>query len=84
MRSSLSLSVMHGVHDLHTAVAILGLEPSGRRPRPVHVRTLAHCCSKRFGETGIAVPSFWAKSETRYSSNIHRSCRSSVSKMPCA
>lgn len=48
-----------------------------------HVRSFAHCCSNRFGETGIAVPSFWANSETRYSSSIHRRWINSASKRPC-
>jgi hypothetical protein len=34
--------------------------------------TLAHCRSRRTAETGTAVPSFWANSETRYSSSIQR------------
>ena len=56
---------------------------SGSIRQPVHACTFAHCCSSRFGETGIAVPSFWAKSETRYSSSIHRKCSNSGSTMPC-
>ena len=48
----------------------------GRRgplwPPSAFIFTFDHCCSNRFGETGIDVPSFWAKSETRYSSSIQR------------
>ena len=66
-------------HFIAAQLARSGL--SGAWRRPVHTRSsLAHCCSNRFGETGIAVPSFWAKSETRYSSSIQRRRSNSGSK----
>ena len=54
-----------------------------RSSRSVYARTLAHCWSRRLAETGIAVPSRWANSDTRYSSIIQRNNANSGSSIPC-
>jgi hypothetical protein len=49
---------------------------------PIHSSTFSHCWSSRFAEIGIDVPSFWAKSETRYSSSIQQYWTNSGSNRP--
>ncbi len=52
-------------------------------PFRLYSLTFDHCCSRRFAETGIDVPNFWAKSETRYSSSIQRYWINSGSASQC-